>query len=300
MSRPRFEPRCLLFTALLTSLFIGPARTAGQAREQLLVDAAWLRAHLHDPNLILLHVGEKPEYDATHIPGAHFIAMGDVAAPRSTDPNVDVLELPAPEAARAKLESFGINDDSRIIVYYGKDWVSPSTRIIFTLDWLGLGDRVSLLNGGMPAWQREGGAVTADLPAARSGKLSARPVKDLTVTRDWVNENRERAGFVLIDARAAAFYDGVQSGRVKKGHIPGARSLPFEKPYDDANALRSAEELRKLFAEAGVKAGDTVVGYCHIGQQATAMLFAARTLGFKVLLYDGSFTNWERSDLPVK
>jgi thiosulfate/3-mercaptopyruvate sulfurtransferase len=52
-------------------------------------------------------------------------------------------------------------------------------------------------------------------------------------------------------------------------------------------------------SRAGVKPGDTVVGYCHIGQQATAMLFAARTLGYNVLLYDGSFTNWEKSELPV-
>ena len=46
---------------------------------------------------------------------------------------------------------------------------------------------------------------------------------------------------------------------------------------------------------------DTVIGYCHIGQQTTAMLFAARTLGHKVLLYDGSFEDWSRhTDYPVE
>ena len=57
--------------------------------------------------------------------------------------------------------------------------------------------------------------------------------------------------------------------------------------------------MQKLFADAGVKPGDTVVAYCHIGQQATAVLLAARTLGFKVLLYDGSFEDWSRKDYPV-
>ncbi|MGH7471036.1 MAG: sulfurtransferase [Longimicrobiales bacterium] len=265
------------------------------------MNTAWLKAHLQDPDLVLLHVGEKPEYDATHIAGAHFITMADLAAPRPADPATgEVLELPTPEAARAKLEAFGVTDRSRIIVYFGKDWVSPTTRIIFTLDWLGLGDRVSLLDGGMPAWQRDGGAVTADAPASKAGKLSVRPVKDLTVTKEWVSENGTRDRIALVDARSASFYDGVQSGRVKKGHIPGARSLPFEKPYSsDTNVLKTASELEQLFASAGIKPGDTVVGYCHIGQQATAMLFAARTLGYKVLLYDGSFTNWEKHDLPV-
>jgi thiosulfate/3-mercaptopyruvate sulfurtransferase len=61
------------------------------------------------------------------------------------------------------------------------------------------------------------------------------------------------------------------------------------------------EQLATLFEKAGVKAGDTVIGYCHVGQQATAMLFAARTLGHPVLLYDGSFEDWSRhADYPVE
>jgi thiosulfate/3-mercaptopyruvate sulfurtransferase len=227
--------------------------------------------------------------------------MRDVAAPEPADHSQGLpLELPTPEAARAKFESFGISDRSRVIVYYGKDWVSPSTRIIFTLDWLGLGERVALLDGGMPAWQQAGGAVTADLPTAKPGKLSARPVKQVVATRDWVNQNRTAAGIALIDARSQSFYDGVQSSMIKKGHIAGAKSLPFTTPYTDANTLKPADELKQIFANAGVKPGDTVVGYCHIGQQATAMLFAARTLGYKVMLYDGSFHDWERTDLPVE
>jgi thiosulfate/3-mercaptopyruvate sulfurtransferase len=44
-----------------------------------------------------------------------------------------------------------------------------------------------------------------------------------------------------------------------------------------------------------------VVAYCHIGQQATAVLFAARTLGHPVRLYDGSFEDWSRrTELPVE
>jgi thiosulfate/3-mercaptopyruvate sulfurtransferase len=64
--------------------------------------------------------------------------------------------------------------------------------------------------------------------------------------------------------------------------------------------LKSAEELQGLFDAAGIKPGDTVIAYCHIGQQATAVLFAARTLGHRVLLYDGSFEDWVLRDLPVE
>jgi len=44
-----------------------------------------------------------------------------------------------------------------------------------------------------------------------------------------------------------------------------------------------------------------LITYCHIGQQATATLFAARSLGYDVALYDGSFEDWsKREDAPVE
>ena len=61
-----------------------------------------------------------------------------------------------------------------------------------------------------------------------------------------------------------------------------------------------AEAMRRLFDEADAATGDTVVSYCHIGQQASLVYFAARYLGFDVRLYDGSFQDWSRrTDLPV-
>ena len=41
-----------------------------------------------------------------------------------------------------------------MIVYYGNDWVTPSTRVIFTLDYAGLGNQSSLLDGGMQAMEK--------------------------------------------------------------------------------------------------------------------------------------------------
>src|SRR6185503_19961753 len=78
----------------------------------------------------------------------------------------------------------------------------------------------------------------------------------------------------------------------RTGHIAGALSVPFTTVWNDDITLRSNDELTALFSKAGVKPGDTVIGYCHIGLQATAMLFAARKLGHPVLLYDGSFEDW--------
>jgi thiosulfate/3-mercaptopyruvate sulfurtransferase len=269
-------------------------------RESLLVSPAWLAQHLHDNNLVLLHVGQKAEYEASHIPGAQFVEMHDLD---QANPSGLTLEMPAPDALRSRLVGLGISSGSRVVVYYGKDWVSPATRIIFTLDYAGL-DNVSLLDGGMSAWVKDGHEVTTVVPAARTGTLSPVKVRPLVVDAEFVRSHTAAPGFDVIDGRAAVFYDGVQEGGPRdhraRGHIAGAQSVPFESVFSDDLKLKSPDELTALFAKAGVKPGDTVIGYCHIGQQATAMLFAARTLGHPVLLYDGSFEDWARRGYPVE
>jgi len=281
--------------SLLDALHQGPPR------DKMVVNSEWLKKHLNDADLVLLQVGEKPEFDKEHIPGARFITMQDVSDPASSARGAEKqLELPTPEALRAKLESFGISDKSTIVVYPGNDWFSPSTRIIFTLDWIGLGDRTVWLDGGMQAWKRAGGKVTADLPKAASGKLSAKPTKNLVVDAEWVNAHRNSPGYALIDARSPDMYDGTHPSMIKAGHIPGAHNIPFDQMTDDTYILKSPAALAEYFEKAGVKKGDTIVGYCHLGQQATGMLFAARTLGYNVLLYDGSFHDWEKHDYPVE
>jgi thiosulfate/3-mercaptopyruvate sulfurtransferase len=270
-------------------------------RDSLLVTPSWLAGHLNDADVILLHVGEKADYDTGHIPGAQFAEMHDFAAPST--PGGATLEMPDPDALRTKLAAFGISNTSHVIVYYGKDWVSPATRIIFTLDYAGL-DHVSLLDGGRAAWVKDGHSLSTETPAAKTGKLRPIKTRATIVDADFVKSHTAAQGFAVIDGRAAVFYDGVQEGGPRDhraaGHIAGARSVPFESVFGDDLTLKSPEELTALFAKANVKPGDTVIGYCHIGQQATAMLFAARTLGHPVLLYDGSFEDWARHSYPIQ
>lgn len=281
------------------------AAQAGDARADLVVDAAWLAAHVDDPNLVLLHVGDRGEYAKGHIRGARLVSLDDVSVSEHTRDGL-MLEMPDADALRTRLEKLGISDASRIVVYYGNDWVSPATRVVFTLQYAGLGDRTTLLDGGMSAWVKQGGALSKDVPEARPGKLAALAIEPLIVDADYVREHRATPGIAIVDGRAAAYYDGVETGGAhgqtdRTGHVAGARSIPFTELTDDTLRLRPTAELKARFDAAGVAPGDTVVGYCHIGQQATAMLFAARLLGHPVRLYDGSFQDWSRGkDNPVE
>ena len=292
---------------ILAALVPKPGRAQkADPRADLLVTTEWLGQHLRDPNLVLLHIGDRREYNEGHIPGARYVSLDDAAESDHSTPGALMLQMPSPERLRAKLAGLGISNSSRVVVYYGNDWVTPATRVIFTLDYAGLGARTSLLDGGMVAWKKEKRPLTSEVPVARKGSLVPLVTKPVIVDGAWVKSNIGKSGISVVDGRAAAFYDGVETGRGmhaphRTGHIAGAKSIPYTEITDENLKLKSPAELAAIFAKAGVKPGDTIVGYCHIGQQATGVLFAARTLGYKVLLYDGSFEDWSaRAGYPVE
>lgn len=293
------------YRVLIGGLLAAGVAQAGEGFDGPAVDAAWLAAHIDDPQLVLLHVGSASEYAAGHIPGARRVELDDVSVSEHTREGL-MLEMPAADDLRERLQKLGISDASRIVVYYGDDWVSPATRVVFTLQYAGLGERTALLDGGKAAWQRQGKTLSKDKPAAVQGSLAPLQLQPLVVDAAFVRSHLDTPGTAIVDGRAAVFYDGIKTGGAHgqddyTGHIKGARSFPFTELTDERLQLRSKAELKALFDQAGIAPGDTVVGYCHIGQQATAMLFAARLLGHPVRLYDGSFQDWSRGkDNPVE
>lgn len=287
--------------ALAVCAGMGTSGVAQEASAPLLVSPQQLARELNDPNLILLQVGPTDNYEAGHIPGARLVQMQDLAAPRSEGGLA--LELPPEDELRQRLERLGIRDQSRIVVIPGADWASPATRIIWTLQTAGLGGRTRLLDGGSEGWRRAGLPLTRDVPSApKPGRLTLAADRSLVIDHAWVQANLKSPRVRLIDGRAPMFYEGpgMPEHNHKAGHIPGARNIPFNTLMNDSLQVLPKDELRRIFTAAGVQQGDTVVAYCHIGQQATVVLFAARLIGHPIKLYDGSFTDWERRQLPIE
>jgi thiosulfate/3-mercaptopyruvate sulfurtransferase len=294
----------LVFAALLIATASVNAQRPTR-RDSLVVSAAWLASHLDDANLVVLQVGDRADYDKAHIRGARAVNLADISVSDPTGKGL-TLEMPSAEQLHESLAKLGISDDSRVVVYYDRDRITAATRILYTLAYAGLGGRASLLDGGMTAWTRDGRPTTDSVPVVRPGRLAALSLQPIIATAAMVRGRMGKPQISIVDARATAFYDGSQtgSGRAgphRAGHIAGAKSVPYTGILNETFDLKSTEQLAALFSTAGVAPGDTVIGYCHIGQQATAMLFAARLTGHPVLLYDGSFEDWSRhADFPVE
>jgi len=288
--------KCMMLAVMLLAL--AGAAHAGP-RERLLVTPAWLKDHVADSNLVILHAGTEDGYRADHIAGARLAEMAKLSV---STPGGLQTELPPPDVLHDTLAGLGISDRSRIVLYYEPKSERTATRIMVTLDAAGLGARAVMLDGGLAAWKAAGNPLTMEISRPIPSVLSPLKIQPLIVDADYVNAHLKAPGWRVLDARAPEFFSGEQAGLPGsvKGHIPGAHSVPYAGMTKEDGSFKSAAELTAIFRAANVKPGNHVIVYCHIGIQATEVIFAARTLGLSPQLYDGSFQDWSARKLPVE
>ena len=260
-----------------------------------LVSTNWLAEHLGEPGLTIVdaswHMSATgrsgaDEFRAAHIPGALFLDIDAVSDRDHPAPHM----LPSPEAFGRAMGALGVGRDDRILVY-DNSALRSAARGWFTLRHFGA-ERVSILDGGFQKWTAEGRAVESGEPAPRHARFDAGERGDVFAKPailagvDWP----------LIDARGAARFEGVEADPrpgVAAGHIPGARNIPYAALYRVDGTFRSAEELRRIFAEAGADPEAPFIASCGSGVTAASLLFAAHLLGNGAgALYDGSWSEW--------
>jgi thiosulfate/3-mercaptopyruvate sulfurtransferase len=269
---------------------VGPPDNPG-----LLVTTEWLAKHLDDENLVVLHAHwTNSSYKKGHILGARFLwlnALSKNTPERST-------KLPSTEEVRSVLNDLGITERSRIVVYFEGQNMSMASRMVFTLSYFGLGDRVALLDGGFDTWKAEGRPVSKEIPKVKPGTFVPKLNPEVVTEVNWVRAHLSDPKVTIIDARPRRVYDGVTG--TPPGHLPHAVSIPFSSVADTTNRMINLDSLRVVFEKAGVKPGNHLVTYCNVGQAASLVYLAARLIGYDVSVYDGSFEDWADRELPVE
>ncbi|MBI4906464.1 MAG: sulfurtransferase [Acidobacteria bacterium] len=270
---------------------------AQPANPLLLVSADWLAAHLNDRGPVMLHVGTRKGYEEGHIPGARLVTLADLSVTGEAGLRLELPQVPVLEAALRKL---GVGEAGRVVVYPGAESnVQSATRVWFTLDYLGLGNRAALLDGGLTAWKAAGGKVTQEATPEASGNVTAKAAPERVVDAGWLRTRLNDPKVQVLDARLAEFHSGANAGGMPRGgRIPGARNVPYNALLEKDGKLKATNALRRALQP---RDGAVTAVYCHIGQQATVLYFVGRYLGLDVRLYDGSFQDWSRrTELPVE
>jgi thiosulfate/3-mercaptopyruvate sulfurtransferase len=262
-----------------------------------------LAARLGDPELRIVDVrwvlgspGQgQVAYDAGHIPGAIFLDV-DIDLVAREGPGRH--PLPSPEAFRVRLERAGIGSEHDIVAYDDVGgWVAA--RLWWMLDDLGH-DRVSVLDGGFPAWVAEGHPVDREEPALPATHL--RLADHWTNTIDLAGVAAGLGEFVLFDARGGPRYRGeTEPIDAVPGHIPTARHAPTDGNLGPDGRFLAAEQLKARFAGLGVTGGGgPVVTSCGSGVSACVNSLAMRLAGLPdPILYPGSYSDWTRNGLAV-
>lgn len=289
-------------SAVTLALTCAGAALAQPADAPSLATPQQAAALLDEPGIVVLHVGDQAEYAKEHLPGARHVELRTLYPPPAAGGLT--LQMPAPDELQVRLEALGIGDRTPVLVYMGSTNVSATTRVVFTLDYAGLGGQTFVLDGGLPAWKAARLPVTSDVPPVPApGTLTLKPRVAAVATLADVTSRAGAPGHAVIDARSREFYTGESNnnGRIPRpGHVPGAVSVPYTSFVQEDGRFRPVAEVRALLQDAGAAQGTRLITYCHIGQQATVPWLMARILGYDVQLFDGSYEEWSRTpEAPV-
>ena len=189
--------KSLLFAAAIAPATVGSTGAwAAGPRDELLVTSAWLAQHAADKDLVILHVGTPDGYKAKHIPGAHLVGPNGLTV---KTPEGLVTELPPPDDLRTELQSLGISDRSRVIVYSENDGIARATRIMLIFDAAGLGSNASLLDVVLKGWDADGHAVIRAFNSSADFTLPSGPLKlekgRMSAPGTWTGTAPRKPGF---------------------------------------------------------------------------------------------------------
>ena len=264
------------------------------SREDVLVTADWAEKNLNTPGVVFVEVDEDTTaYDAGHIPGA-------IKLDWKTDLQDQVRrDFVSREQFEQLLSTRGVATDDTVVLYGGNNnWFAAYAYWYFKLYGH---DKVKLLDGGRKKWELDARSLT-DEPVSREKTQYSAKDQDTSIRafRDEVvasigNKN-------LIDVRSPDEFSGKllapahlpQEQSQRAGHIPTALNVPWSKAANEDGTFKSDDELRQLYADAGLDTGKDTIAYCRIGERSSHTWFVLRELlGHQnVKNYDGSWTEY--------
>ncbi len=264
------------------------------SRTDTLVTADWAEQHLGQPDIVFVEVDEDvTAYDKGHIAGAVKL---DWKAELQDQVRRDFVTK---EQFEALLSAKGIANDDTIVLYGGNNnWFAAYAYWYFKLYGH---EKVRLLDGGRKKWELDSRPLTEDVPQRQPTQYRAKD-QDTSI-RAFRDEVLASIGAKnLVDVRSPDEFAGrllapahlPQEQSQRAGHIPTAINVPWAKAANEDGTFKSDDELRALYAGAGLDESRDTIAYCRIGERSSHTWFALHELLDEpnVKNYDGSWTEY--------
>ncbi|MEP6696648.1 MAG: sulfurtransferase [Pseudonocardiales bacterium] len=264
------------------------------SRNDVLVSADWAEQNLNTPGVVFVEVDEDVSaYDKGHIAGAVKL---DWKQDLQDGTRRDFV---SGERLGELLSERGIAGDDTIVLYGGNNnWFAAYAYWYFKV----YGHRdVKLLDGGRKRWELDSRTLTDEATSRpRTTYTAKKPDTSIRAFRDEaiaaIGEKN------LVDVRSPDEFAGrllapahlPQEQSQVPGHIPTAINVPWSKAANEDGTFKSDEELRALYADAGLDDAKETIAYCRIGERSSHTWFVLRELlGHpSVKNYDGSWTEY--------
>jgi thiosulfate/3-mercaptopyruvate sulfurtransferase len=279
-----------------------PAELAASPRQAYprhmdsLVSTGWLAQHLGEPDLVVVDASwhmpasdrkGRAEFLDRHIPGARFLDIDELSDRSDPAPHM----LPDGDEFGRAMEELGVGREDRIVVYDNSP-IRTAARGWFMLRHFGARN-VAILDGGFQKWVAEACPTAGGDSGPRDATFDTQKDRAQVVTKQQILTGIQDT---LADARGRPRFEGTEADPrpgIAAGHIPGARNLPFAALYREDGTFRSIDEIRRLFADAGIDPAQPFIATCGSGVTANSLIFAAHLLGHdEARLYDGSWSEW--------
>jgi thiosulfate/3-mercaptopyruvate sulfurtransferase len=255
------------------------------------VDAAWLREHLDDAEVVVGDVRGPNAHMRGHIPGSRPLVLG--SPPPGADEST-ALDLAREVALR--LRRHGISGRETLVLVDRGDGVGamPAAQLAE----LAGHANVSILLGGIAAWPGELAEGAVELEPLREAEASFAPSPRALPTRQELASRLDDPALTILDVRREEEYTGKRGNACdpRQGHIPGARRLQVDELFGPDGLPLPAERIRALVGDA-----DEIVAYCHSGSRSALATLALRSAGYDARNYAGSWHEWSRhAELPLE
>ena len=270
----------------------------GYPNAQLLVSPHELSRAIGDGGTPLLLIDLRPPdaFASGHIPGAVHLDLFGVSL-IDTDP--------APlKAFMWMIEHLfatrGVDASIPVVVYDEQSGIRAA-RAFWFLEYFGH-PSVRLLDGGFGAWSAAGLPVSREAAPAKATEWKGSREQQALATWHDVRSAIGQSARVLLDTRTDGEYCGTTVRAARGGAVPGAVHIEWTRNLGPDGAFKPADELRRMYEQAGVTPDREVITYCQGGYRAAHSYLALRLLGYpSVRTYVGSWKEWgDRTDLPVE
>ncbi|MGY0218854.1 sulfurtransferase [Endozoicomonadaceae bacterium StTr2] len=231
-------------------------------------------------------------WQQAHIPGAVYAHLDDQLSSPVISGVTGRHPLPNPEQLARLLGTWGIDQETPVVIYDHGGAAMAAARAWWLLRWLGH-SKVRVLHEGMSGWLKRELPLSSELAAVEPKPFAASEQTVMLAEADEIAASLDNGSIRLLDARGPARFRGEEEPiDPVAGHIPGAVCVPFTDCYDADGRFLSATALKQLFGEA-IAGAEDIVCYCGSGVTACNLQLAMAVAGLpEARLYAGSWSHW--------